>query len=64
MTLQNKSNTDLTGLDDGPPLPKHILKARRNMKIIDMRATGKSLRFIAEKFNMSHEGVRALLNKT
>ena len=52
-----------TGLDDGPPLPKNAIDAWRNPKIIKMRENGLSLRAIATKFNLSHEGVRAILTR-
>lgn len=62
--MDNSSHTSMkTGLDDGPPLPRYLLDERRNIEIINLRKGGLSLRSIATKFNLSHEGVRDILRR-
>jgi hypothetical protein len=47
-----------TGLDDGPPLPAHVVTAWKTSKARELRATGLDLRTIAKRLDVSHETIR------
>jgi hypothetical protein len=51
-----------TGLDDGYPLPKHVIDGWRNPLIIQDWRSGMTLRDTAKKHGVSHEKVRDLTN--
>lgn len=53
---------DMTGLDDGPPLPTHVVNAWKKPLVISRWENGQTLRDIAREFGISHETVRAWTN--
>ncbi len=49
----------MTGLDDGPELPAHVIRAYKKQRAVELRREGKTLREIGEYVHVSHECVRA-----
>ena len=50
---------DMTGLDDGPPLPLRVVNAWKKPLVISRWKAGCTMRDIAIEFGISHETVRA-----
>ena len=49
---------DGSGLDDGVPLPRKMVKDRKKSDAISLRLDGKTYRSIAAQIGVSHETVR------
>lgn len=47
-----------TGLDDGPPLPAHVIRAWKKPRAIAMFQSGATLRQIGAALDISHETAR------
>ncbi len=48
----------MTGMDDGPELPAHVIRSWKKSRAIEMRRAGKTLREIGAALGVSHECVR------
>jgi DNA-binding NarL/FixJ family response regulator len=57
MTTDNQDRQK-TGLDDGPPLPAHVVSAWKRERALKLREEGRSLREIGATLDVSYETIR------